>query len=103
MFWALIAVVSGKYLGLILRADNNGEGGVLALSALLGRTGPRRGKALLIALGLFGSALLYGDGIITPAITVLSAFELKPAFEGFAVPCTVVVLLALFLLQPRGT
>ena len=103
MFWALILVVTVKYLGFILRADNNGEGGVLALSALLGRTGPRRGKAALLTVGLFGAALLYGDGIITPAITVLSAFELKPAFEPYAIPCTVVVLTALFVLQPRGT
>ena len=103
MFWALIAVVTVKYLGFILRADNNGEGGVLALTALLGRSGPRRGKTVLLTLGLFGAALLYGDGIITPAITVLSAFELKPAFQPYAIPCTVVVLTALFLLQPRGT
>ncbi len=103
MFWALIAVVTIKYVAFILRADNNGEGGVLALSALLARTRPRRGKALLMVLGLFGAALLYGDGIITPAITVLSAFELEPAFQPYAIPCTLVVLTALFLLQPRGT
>jgi KUP system potassium uptake protein len=103
MFWALIAVVTCKYLCLILRADNNGEGGVLALSALLGRTGARRGKGLLIAVGLFGAALLYGDGMITPAITVLSAFELEPTVAPFAVPGTVLVLLGLFLLQPHGT
>jgi len=103
MFWALIAVVTVKYLSVILRADNNGEGGVLALGALIARTAPRRGKAGLIALGLFGAALLYGDGMITPAITVLSAFELKPAFQPYAVPCTLVALAALFLLQPRGT
>jgi KUP system potassium uptake protein len=103
MFWALIAVVTVKYLAFILRAHNNGEGGVLALTALLARTGPRRGKSFLLVLGLFGAALLYGDGIITPAITVLSAFELKPAIQPYAIPCAVVVLTALFVLQPRGT
>jgi KUP system potassium uptake protein len=103
VFWALVVVVTVKYLSLILRADNNGEGGVLALSALLGRTGPRRGKAGLIALGVFGAALLYGDAMITPAITVLSALELKPAFQPYAVPGTIVVLVLLFVLQPRGT
>ena len=103
MFWALVLVVTLKYLGLILRADNHGEGGVLALSALLGRTGPRRGKAGLIALGVFGAALLYGDAMITPAITVLSALELKPAIQPYAVPGTLVILVGLFLLQPRGT
>ena len=103
VFWALVAVVTIKYLGLILRADNNGEGGVLALTALLSRTGPRKGKTLLIATGLFGAALLYGDGMLTPAITVLSAFELKPAFEPYAVPATLLVLVGLFCVQPRGT
>ncbi|NOT32139.1 MAG: potassium transporter Kup [Planctomycetes bacterium] len=103
MFWALVLVVTVKYLGFILRADNHGEGGVLALSALLGRSGPRRGKTGLMVLGLFGAALLYGDGIITPAITVLSAFELKPAIAPYAIPCAMAVLTALFVLQPRGT
>src|SRR5262245_16075206 len=67
VFWALIAVVTLKYLMIILRADNHGEGGVLALGALIGRTQPRRAKTVLLALGLFGAALLYGDGMITPA------------------------------------
>jgi len=101
VFWALIAVVTVKYLMIILRADNHGEGGVLALGALIARTRPRRSKAVLVALGLFGAALLYGDGIITPAITVLSAFELRPSFP--AVPCTLLVLTALFVIQSRGT
>jgi KUP system potassium uptake protein len=103
MLWALLVVVSLKYLLFILRADNQGEGGVLALSALLARTAPRRGKAVLLALGLFGAALLYGDAILTPAITVLSAFEMEPALEPFSVPATLLVLTGLFLLQPFGT
>ncbi|MSR62297.1 MAG: potassium transporter Kup [Planctomycetes bacterium] len=101
VFWALIAVVTVKYLMIILRADNNGEGGVLALGALISRTRPRRAKAALVGVGLFGAALLYGDGIITPAITVLSAFELRPSFP--AVPCALLVLTALFVIQSRGT
>ncbi len=107
VFWALIAVVTVKYLALILRADNNGEGGVLALAALIARSAPRKGRAVLVALGLFGAALLYGDGVITPAITVLSALEgletLAPGFHHFVVPCTILVLVFLFLLQSRGT
>ena len=76
IFWSLIFVVSFKYLGFMLRADNRGEGGILALLALV-RPGAAdgRGAALLIVLGLFGAALLYGDGIITPAISVLGAVE----------------------------
>jgi KUP system potassium uptake protein len=109
MFWSLLIVVTIKYITLILRADNHGEGGVLALTALarpagLGRKG---GSWALVGLGLVGASLLYGDGMITPAISVLSAIEgLKiatPVFEPYVIPVTVVVLAALFLFQPRGT
>ena len=102
IFWALIVVISIKYLLLVMRADNRGEGGIIALVSLLGpRAAPPRSlRAALVGLGLFGAALLYGDGTITPAISVLSAIEgLKvatPAFERFVVPLTVVVLVGLF-------
>ena len=104
--WALILVVSVKYLALVLRADNEGEGGILALMALALRGAGRRPHTLLI-LGLSGAALLYGDGIITPAISVLSAIEglsvATPAFEHFVVPLTIAVLVGLFALQRQGT
>ena len=110
--WALILIVAIKYIVFILRADNNGEGGILALLALIfqeeredGMSKPK--LALYITLGLFGAALLYGDGIITPAISVLGAMEgLKvgaPAFERFVVPATLVLLFVLFLFQKHGT
>ncbi|HEX8254895.1 MAG TPA: potassium transporter Kup, partial [Thermoanaerobaculia bacterium] len=108
--WSLILVISVKYLLFVLRADNRGEGGILALMSLVkpreaGRRGVRR--SMLIALGLFGSALLYGDGMITPAITMLSAFEgikvVTPVFESWIVPLTVVALIALFAVQKFGT
>ncbi len=110
MFWALVLVVSVKYLIFVLRADNHGEGGILALTALLvpGRkvrpTGIRWG---LIMLGLFGTALLYGDGIITPAISVLSAVEglevAAPELEPYVIPIAVTILIALFSIQRAGT
>ncbi len=111
IFWSLTLVVVVKYLVFVLRADNNGEGGVLALMALVspttGMVTPRRLHARLAYLGLFGAALLYGDGIITPAISVLSAVEgLKvatPVFEPVVVPITCLILVLLFLLQRRGT
>ena len=109
IFWALILVISIKYLSFILRADNKGEGGIMALTALiLPRQARDQGnRKLLVILGLFGAALLYGDGMITPAISVLSAIEgLKiaaPAVSHFIIPLTVVVLILLFLAQHRGT
>src|SRR5207302_2129723 len=75
IFWSLVIVISIKYLVFVMRADNRGEGGILALMALAGARGGGTGRAILVALGLFGSALLYGDGMITPAISVLSAIE----------------------------
>ncbi|MBT0653434.1 potassium transporter Kup [Geomobilimonas luticola] len=109
VFWALTLVISVKYLLFLTRADNRGEGGILALLALLTprqflSTAQRR---CLLPLGLFGAALLYGDGVITPAISVLSAVEgLKvaaPTLERFVVPTTVLILILLFLFQKRGT
>lgn len=108
--WSLVLVISIKYLLFVLRADNRGEGGILALMSLVrpseaGRRGVRR--SVLLALGLFGSALLYGDGMITPAITMLSAFEgvgvVTPVFSSWIVPLTVVALVALFAVQKYGT
>jgi KUP system potassium uptake protein len=108
VFWALTFVVSFKYLTLVMRADNRGEGGIMALLALVGRrrtSAPAR-RALLVA-GLFGAALLYGDGAITPAISVLGAVEglevATPAVRPFVVPVSVAILVALFLFQKRGT
>jgi KUP system potassium uptake protein len=109
ILWALIIVVSLKYVLLLLNADNRGEGGTLALMALAQRAvgGAGRAGALVFMLGVIGGALFYGDAVITPAISVLSAMEgLKlatPAFEPFVVPLTVVILLLLFMVQSRGT
>jgi KUP system potassium uptake protein len=119
VFWSITLVVSVKYLFYVMRADNDGEGGVLALMALAARpTGgddtsgptparPRRSKLLLLMLGLFGAALLYGDGVITPAISVLSAVEglevATRACSPYVVPITCVILIALFAVQRRGT
>jgi KUP system potassium uptake protein len=105
IFWSLIVVISIKYLVFVMRADNRGEGGILALMALIRTERGQRG--LLIAMGLFGAALLYGDGMITPAISVLSAVEgLEVAttfFEPYVVPVTIAILIGLFLIQRRGT
>jgi KUP system potassium uptake protein len=108
IFWSLNFVVTFKYLSMVMRADNRGEGGILALLALVRPSGPLTGTGrLLIATGLFGSALLYGDGIITPAISVLSAVEglsvATPALEHWVVPIVFLIILALFALQRRGT
>jgi len=106
--WSLIVVISIKYLTFILRADNQGEGGILALMALVVTpNGNGRGRAMLVTIGLFGAALLYGDGIITPAISVLSAVEglriATPVFEPFVIPLTIGILFGLFSIQSRGT
>src|SRR5262249_4821121 len=110
VFWSITLVVSLKYLMFVMRADNAGEGGVLALMALVTRPGTapagRRVMALAM-LGLFGAALLCGDGVITPAISVLSAVEglqvATSAFTPYVVPITCGILLALFAVQKRGT
>jgi KUP system potassium uptake protein len=109
IFWSLIIVISVKYLTFVMRADNRGEGGIVALLSLIRpTTGTRtRARALLIAMALFGAALLYGDGMITPAISVLSAVEglevATPQFRRYVVPITIVILIALFSVQKRGT
>lgn len=109
VFWSLIWVVTIKYVLFVLRADNQGEGGIMALTALARRAAapyPRLSRVLVL-LGLFGAALFYGDSMITPAISVLSAVEgLQLAFDGidhWVVPLAVVVLVALFLIQKHGT
>jgi len=103
--WTLIIITSVKYVALIMRADNDGEGGILALMSLLGLK--KRERKFIVALGILGAALLYGDGAITPAISVLSALEgLKDPFPSIApwvMPMAVVILLVLFALQSRGT
>ncbi len=105
IFWSLIIVISIKYLVFVMRADNRGEGGILALMSLIRTRATKRW--VLIALGLFGAALLYGDGMITPAISVLSAVEgLEVAtsfFKPYVQPITIVILIGLFVIQRRGT
>jgi KUP system potassium uptake protein len=108
VFWALMIIVSIKYLVFIMRADNKGEGGIMALIALVLREEKdRRWAPLLTVLGLFGAALFYGDGMITPAISVLSAIEglevATPAFRPVVIPLTLAVIVALFFVQRRGT
>ncbi len=109
IFWALLVVISVKYLLFVMRADNRGEGGILALLALLDPCRRRTGWscAIVVILGIFGAALLYGDGMITPAISVLSAVEglavATPALQPTVIPLTIVVLIALFAFQQQGT
>ncbi|HEY6148749.1 MAG TPA: KUP/HAK/KT family potassium transporter, partial [Thermoanaerobaculia bacterium] len=109
VFWSLVVVISIKYLIFVMRADNRGEGGILSLMSLLRppEPGRRNLRWLLILLGIFGASLLYGDGIITPAISVLSAVEgvgiATPAFAHSVEPITIVILIALFFFQRRGT
>jgi len=104
--WALIIVVTIKYVVVLLRADNKGEGGTLALMALARRAVERGGSAVVV-IGVISAALFYGDAIITPALSVLSAIEgvkvATPAFESYVVPLTTVILIALFAVQSRGT
>jgi KUP system potassium uptake protein len=109
IFWSLIWVVSFKYMAFVLRADNQGEGGIMALTALARRATAKHPKlqATMIVFGLFGAALFYGDSMITPAISVLSAIEgMELAFDGlehWVVPISLVVLVGLFLIQRHGT
>jgi len=109
VFWALVIVISGKYLRYVLRADNQGEGGILALTALATpiKIVSRTERWPLVLLGIFGAALLYGDGMITPAISVLSAVEglqvATPIFTPYVVPITIGILVGLFLIQSHGT
>jgi KUP system potassium uptake protein len=110
IFWALIIVISIKYLTYVMRADNRGEGGMIALTALVAparRMRPGSRRWTLVLIGLFGASLLYGDSMITPAISVLSAVEgLKvatPFFEPYVIPIVIAILVALFAVQSRGT
>ncbi|HTS89759.1 MAG TPA: potassium transporter Kup [Gemmatimonadales bacterium] len=106
ILWSLNFVVSYKYIAQVMRADNRGEGGILALLALVAGS-PRRRRRALILFGLFGAALLYGDGVITPAISVLGAIDglsfATPLFQAWVVPLTAGILIGLFLVQRRGT
>ena len=105
VIWTLIIITSVKYVAFVMRVDNDGEGGILALMSLLGVRQHKR--PLIVAVGLFGAALIYGDGAITPAISVLSALEgleiATPSITPYVLPATVVILLALFAVQPMGT
>jgi len=108
VFWAIMVLVSIKYVAIIMRADNRGEGGSLALLALItSRENPIWLSWLLTMLGIFAAALFYGDSMITPAISVLSAVEgleiIAPALKDFVIPVTVIVLTGLFMIQKRGT
>src|SRR5215472_1931973 len=105
VLWTLFIITTVKYVLFAMRVDNDGEGGILALMALLGVK--KQHRPTIIAVGLFGAALIYGDGAITPAISVLSALEglnmATPALQPYVVPAAVVILLALFAIQSRGT
>ena len=108
-FWTLTVIVSLKYVVLVLRADNNGEGGLVAMLALASQSvkDKPRLRRVLLAVGIFGTCLFYGDGVITPAISVLSAVEglevVSPAFKRYVIPLTLVILFGLFAVQKRGT
>lgn len=108
-FWTLTVIVSIKYVTLVLRADNNGEGGLIAMLALASQAVKDKPKLrrVLLGVGIFGTSLFYGDGVITPAISVLSAVEgmevVSPAFKEWVIPLTLVILLCLFAVQKRGT
>ena len=110
VFWTLTVIVSLKYVTLVLRADNHGEGGLVAMLALASQSVKDKAPALrkwMLLIGIFGTCLFYGDGVITPAITVLSAVEgldvVSPAFRKAVIPLTLLILLALFWVQKRGT
>ena len=109
MFWAMMLIISIKYVWVMLKFDNDGEGGVLALTALANRTtkGSAHWKMFIVAAGIFAAALFYGDALITPAISVLSAVEglsvATPALEHLIIPVTVGVLTGLFIIQRHGT
>src|ERR1700741_2027633 len=106
ILWALIVVVTLKYVVILLRADNNGEGGTLALMALAQRA-VTKGGAAIVLLGIISGALFYGDAVITPALSVLSAIEgiklVTVTFEHYVVQLTVMILIVLFAVQSRGT
>src|ERR1700681_2209091 len=105
VLWTLFIITTVKYVSFAMRFDNDGEGGILALMSLLGVK--KQHRPSIVAVGLFGAALIYGDGAITPAISVLSALEglnmATSAFEPYIVPAAVIILLALFAIQSQGT
>jgi len=108
-FWTITVIVSLKYVSLVLRADNNGEGGLVAMLALASQAVKDKPKlrSFLLLVGIFGTCLFYGDGVITPAISVLSAVEglevVSPQFKGWVIPLTIVIVFILFSVQKRGT
>lgn len=109
VFWALVLIVTLKYVTLIMRADNRGEGGILALTALVSRGVEHQSRLRwwLVGFGIFGAAMFYGDGMITPAITVLGAVEglevMAPRLTHFVVPLALAIVIGLFSIQKRGT
>lgn len=110
VFWSVMVIVTLTYVLLAMRADNDGEGGIMALITLLRRWSSQRGRratVVLAALGIFGASLFFGDSMITPAISVLSAVEglkvVEPSLDSAVVPITAVIIVALFLVQRRGT
>ncbi|MCZ2407192.1 MAG: KUP/HAK/KT family potassium transporter, partial [Burkholderiales bacterium] len=110
VFWTLTSIVSIKYVTLVLRADNHGEGGLVAMLALASQSVKDKAPALrrwMLLIGIFGTCLFYGDGVITPAITVLSAMEgldvVSPTFRRAVIPLTLAILFVLFWVQKKGT
>ena len=107
IFWSLIVIVTVKYVFLVMRADNKGEGGILALMALAQRATSERGRTALTVIGIIGACLFFGDGVITPAVSVLSAVEgvevAAPPLQPFIVPISCAIIVILFLVQSRGT
>ena len=108
IFWSLVLIISIEYLIFVMRADNRGEGGIIALMSLVRPKGtPSKRRVVLLTLGLFGAALIYGDGMITPAISVLSAVEgleiVTPVFSDWVVPITIAIIVGLFAVQKYGT
>src|SRR5690349_20783937 len=110
IFWSVTLIVTVKYVGLVMKADNQGEGGMMALISQIrgiGKEVPARTKFLLASIGVFGAALFFGDSMITPAISVLSAVEgtktISSSMDSFVVPITLTIVVALFAIQRRGT
>lgn len=107
IFWAVTLIVSVKYVTFVMRADNKGEGGILSLISLADKVAPEKSKKFLILLGLFGAAMFYGDGVITPAISVLSAVEgmeiINPHLHSLVLPAAILILVGLFTFQKKGT
>ncbi|MBT5975486.1 MAG: potassium transporter Kup, partial [Flavobacteriaceae bacterium] len=108
IFWSLLSIVSVKYITFIMRANNNGEGGIMALLSLANRNAKSKYKKLFImAIGMLGACMFYADGMITPAISVLSAVEgielITPKFDSFIIPATLVIIFGLFWAQSKGT